>query len=100
MWRVCLLTARSAAAADAAVAADASAAPLVEFRDVQIRYDADSTVFAPPLNWTVREGENWGVVGGNGAGKTTLVELISGDNVLGYTQVRSAHSGGGLCPLA
>ncbi|EOD10717.1 hypothetical protein EMIHUDRAFT_215521 [Emiliania huxleyi CCMP1516] len=57
-----------------------------DFRDVTIRYDAASTVFAPPLNWTVREGENWAVVGGNGTGKTTLVDLISGENVLGYTQ--------------
>ena len=53
---------------------------------MSIRYDDGSVVFVPPLNWTVRAGENWAVVGGNGAGKTTLVDLISGENVLGYTQ--------------
>jgi ABC-type molybdenum transport system ATPase subunit/photorepair protein PhrA len=59
---------------------------LVEFRNVSIRYAADSIVFTPPLSWMVRAGENWAVVGGNGTGKTTLVELITGENVLGYTQ--------------
>ena len=58
----------------------------MEFRDVTIRYDDESTVFDPPLNWAVRAGENWAVVGGNGTGKTTLVDLISGENMLGYTQ--------------
>lgn len=38
------------------------------------------------FNWTVREGEKWIVVGGNGTGKTTLFDLITGENVLGYTQ--------------
>lgn len=38
------------------------------------------------LNWTVRESEKWIVVGGNGTGKTTLFDLITGENVLGYTQ--------------
>jgi len=62
------------------------AEPVVEFTDVTIRYPNDSVVFQPPLRWTVREGDNWAVVGGNGSGKTTLVDLISGENVLGYTQ--------------
>jgi len=30
------------------------------------------------LNWTVRIGERWGVVGENGSGKSTLVKLILG----------------------
>ena len=38
------------------------------------------------LNWTVRESEKWIVLGGNGTGKTTLFDLITGENVLGYTQ--------------
>ena len=66
---------------------DATDAPtVVELRGVSIHYDASSTVFEPPLDWTVREGENWAVLGGNGAGKTTLVDLLSGENVLAYAQ--------------
>ncbi|CAK9029220.1 ABC transporter ATP-binding protein ModF (Photorepair protein PhrA) [Durusdinium trenchii] len=58
--------------------------PLVEFKDVTIEY-GPVKVF-DRFNWTVRESEKWIVVGGNGTGKTTLFDLISGENVLGYTQ--------------
>jgi len=30
----------------------------------------------PPLNWTVRIGEHWGIIGENGSGKSTLVKTI------------------------
>lgn len=30
------------------------------------------------INWTVREGEHWAVLGGNGAGKSTLLEAVLG----------------------
>lgn len=31
------------------------------------------------LNWTVRRGEHWAVLGANGSGKSTLLNLIHGD---------------------
>ncbi len=31
------------------------------------------------INWTIKPGENWAVLGRNGSGKTTLLKLISGD---------------------
>lgn len=31
------------------------------------------------LNWTVRIGEKWGVIGENGAGKSTLIKTLLGD---------------------
>jgi ATP-binding cassette, subfamily F, member 3 len=31
------------------------------------------------LNWTVRIGERWGVIGENGAGKSTLLKVLLGD---------------------
>ncbi|KAL1527647.1 hypothetical protein AB1Y20_009033 [Prymnesium parvum] len=70
----------------AAKAGGGAARALVEMRGVSLRYAGGAVVFQPPLTWTVREGENWAVRGANGTGKTTLVELITGDNVLSYTQ--------------
>jgi ATP-binding cassette subfamily F protein 3 len=32
----------------------------------------------PPLNWTVRIGERWGVIGENGSGKSTLIKTMLG----------------------
>lgn len=57
-------------------------APLVEMRDVTVRY-ADQTVLNG-LNWQMRRGENWLVLGPNGAGKTTLLNLIAGDHPQAY----------------
>lgn len=64
---------------------EADRAPLVEFRDVSIRYPT-SVVFSPPLSWTIREGEKWVVAGGNGSGKSTLIEIITGENMLAFQQ--------------
>ena len=36
------------------------------------------------LNWTVRKGENWAVVGPNGTGKTTLLRMITADHLQAY----------------
>lgn len=55
---------------------------LIRMRAVTVRYS--STIVLDHIDWTVREGEHWGVVGPNGAGKTTLLNLITGDNLQGY----------------
>ncbi len=34
--------------------------------------------FREPVDWTIREGERWAVVGDNGSGKTVLTNLIAG----------------------
>jgi molybdate transport system ATP-binding protein len=36
------------------------------------------------VDWTVRQGERWALLGANGAGKTTLLSLILGDNPQAY----------------
>ena len=32
------------------------------------------------INWTIKPGENWAIVGANGSGKTTLLSIIAGYN--------------------
>jgi molybdate transport system ATP-binding protein len=36
------------------------------------------------VNWTIRAGESWALLGPNGSGKTTLLSLISGDHPQAY----------------
>jgi molybdate transport system ATP-binding protein len=61
--------------------------PIVEFHDVTVRYGRRTVL--DRLDWTVRAGERWLVVGPNGSGKTTLLSLITGDNPAAYaTDVR------------
>ena len=43
------------------------------------------TVILRNINWTVRAGESWALLGPNGSGKTTLLSLILGDNPQVYT---------------
>lgn len=38
------------------------------------------TIILHDINWTVRAGESWALLGPNGSGKTTLLSLILGDN--------------------
>jgi iron complex transport system ATP-binding protein len=48
---------------------------IVELRDVSVRR-AGRTILGP-LDWTVRDGERWVVLGPNGSGKTTLLSVAS-----------------------
>ena len=49
-------------------------APVVALRDVTVRR-AGRTILGP-LEWTVRSGERWVVLGPNGSGKTTLLSVV------------------------
>jgi len=55
---------------------------LVRMRNVSVAYG--QTTILRGINWTVREGESWALVGPNGSGKTTLLSLILGDNPQAY----------------
>ncbi len=50
---------------------------LVELENVSVRYGHSPILFN--INFMLRPGENWAVLGGNGAGKTTFLRLIRGD---------------------
>jgi iron complex transport system ATP-binding protein len=48
--------------------------PIIEVRDLVVRRGGRSIL--GPLDWTVRAGERWVVLGPNGSGKTTLLSTI------------------------
>ena len=55
---------------------------LIDMQQVTVRYG--NVTVLDNLNWTVRAGENWAIVGPNGSGKTTLLSLVAGDNLQAY----------------
>lgn len=55
---------------------------LIDMKNVTVQYGG--TIALNNLNWTVKAGQNWVVLGPNGSGKTTLLNLVSGDNLQGY----------------
>jgi molybdate transport system ATP-binding protein len=57
-------------------------AELVRLRKVTVRYGR-STILEG-VNWTIRAGESWALLGQNGAGKTALLSLIDGDHPQAY----------------
>lgn len=55
---------------------------IVRMHNVNIRY-ADALILED-VNWTIRQGECWALIGANGSGKSTLLSLINGDNPQAY----------------
>ncbi len=68
----------------AALARDQSltAEEVVRLEDVSVQYQGVQVL--RNVNWMVRQGERWALVGGNGAGKSTLLSLILADNPQAY----------------
>lgn len=50
--------------------------PILEVRDLTI-WRGDTTILNG-LNWTVRSGEHWVILGANGSGKTSLLSSLTG----------------------
>jgi len=59
-----------------------TASIIIELRNVTVRYDEHTILKG--INWTVRAGESWALLGPNGSGKTTLLSLLLGDNPQAY----------------
>jgi len=51
---------------------------IVGMENVSIRYG--DKLILDQVNWQMKQGERWMLVGHNGAGKSTLLSLINGDN--------------------
>ncbi|MCE9531986.1 MAG: ATP-binding cassette domain-containing protein [Planctomycetes bacterium] len=61
----------------------ASSKPIIEMSHVNVGY-GDRPILRD-VNWCVREGERWALLGPNGSGKTTLLSLIAGDHPQAYS---------------
>jgi molybdate transport system ATP-binding protein len=55
---------------------------IVDMKNVHIQYGP--TVILDRVNWQIKPGEHWALLGANGAGKSTLLSLINGDNPQAY----------------
>ena len=56
---------------------------VVRMRDVTVNYG--DKIILDHINWEVKKGEQWALIGHNGAGKSTLLSLINGDNPQAYS---------------
>ena len=54
--------------------------PEILFNLKNINVQFGDTVVLKNLNWTVRKGEHWAVMGENGAGKSTLLGMLTADH--------------------
>ncbi|MFG3103514.1 ABC transporter ATP-binding protein [Streptomyces sp. NPDC048182] len=52
------------------------AAPVLDLEGVAVRRYATDQVILDSIDWSVRPGEHWALLGANGAGKTTLLRLL------------------------
>ena len=55
---------------------------VLNMRQVKIQYGSHTVL--NELNWEVRKGEKWALLGKNGSGKSTLLSLVTGDNPQAY----------------
>jgi molybdate transport system ATP-binding protein len=55
---------------------------IVNMRNVHVQYG--DVVVLDKINWEVKAGDRWALLGHNGAGKSTLLSLINGDNPQAY----------------
>lgn len=55
---------------------------LVEMKNTSVVYNG--TAVLSNIDWTIKTGERWAVLGQNGAGKSTLLSLIMADNPQSY----------------
>ncbi len=57
---------------------------LIELRNINVSYSGKPIL--KDINWQLKKGEFWQLVGKNGSGKTTILSMITGENPKGYGQ--------------
>ncbi len=57
---------------------------IVALKGVQVKF-GNKTILRN-INWTIKKGEFWQLIGKNGSGKTTILSMITGENPKGYGQ--------------
>ena len=57
---------------------------LVNFTNVSVSFEGRQVL--KDINWSVKQGEFWQLIGPNGSGKTTMLSMITGDSHKGYGQ--------------
>ncbi len=55
---------------------------LIRMKNTTVKYHKVTVL--DKVNWTVRQGDNWMILGPNGSGKTTLLKLVLGENQQAY----------------
>lgn len=64
---------------------DSNAEPVIECENVRVTYGGKPVLQG--IDWTVRRGERWALLGPNGSGKTTLLSLLCGDHPQAFSNV-------------
>ncbi|MBW1918765.1 MAG: ATP-binding cassette domain-containing protein [Deltaproteobacteria bacterium] len=64
------------------ISAGAGDRPVIEIKKATVKYG--SRIVLDNLDWTVRPGEKWAVLGPNGCGKSTILKLVTGENLQSY----------------
>ena len=49
---------------------------LIKFKNVSFSFNGDENYFLNDLNFEIRKGETFGIIGGTGSGKSTVINLI------------------------
>lgn len=56
---------------------------IISMKDVNVQMRGNPILI--DINWEVKQGECWALLGHNGAGKSTLLSMVTADNPQGYT---------------
>lgn len=57
---------------------------LVSLKNISVSFDGKPVL--QNIDWEIKTGEFWQLIGKNGSGKTTILSMITGDNSKGYGQ--------------
>ena len=63
----------------------------LEVRLKNVRIERGGRTVIEKIDWTIRPGQRWILVGGNGAGKTQLLKLVAGSVWPAPTGLQSRH---------